>query len=175
MRKSEKGRRGILESQIWYKIIKEFNAFRIKYLLVGASAMAIYGIPRSTLDIDVYIEASSSSLKKLFQVAEKLKLETQQKDILKISHQPDLFSNQWLSFSYKNQNILDVFLADKKEFKRLYKNSKIKKDKTLKVRVASLEDIIEMKKQTARAVDLADIELIKEALRFMKKEKKCRE
>lgn len=149
--------------KIWKKIIKKLNAERLEYFLVGAAALVIYGFPRSTLDIDIYVKAQKEALHKLFKIAESLGLQSEQKSILKVSHSPNLFAGQWICFSSKGQDILDVFLADGKEFSSFYKNSRTKKDKNISIRIASLDDIIAMKKALGRKQDLADIELIKEA------------
>jgi len=155
-------------NKIWHKIIKKFNQSKLDYVLVGGAALVIHGLPRSTLDIDIYIPAKKEILNKLFNIAKSLGLKSEQKSILKISHSPNLFVNQWVCFSYKGQDILDVFLASEKEFNKLYKTSEQRKDKTISIRVACLKDIIGMKKNSGRPIDLADIELIKE----IKKHKK---
>jgi len=41
------------------KLISKLNAEEIEYALCGGLAMAIYALPRATLDIDLLIEASS--------------------------------------------------------------------------------------------------------------------
>ncbi|OQX80420.1 MAG: hypothetical protein B6D56_05090 [Candidatus Omnitrophica bacterium 4484_70.1] len=63
---------------------------------------------------------------------------------------------------------MDVFLAEEQEFQRLLKNSQVKKDGNFLVRIASLKDIIRMKKSSARPIDLADLELIKEYKKYRK-------
>ena len=124
--------------------------------------MAIYGIPRSTLDIDIYLAARKGILSKLFKFAADLGLQTRQKDILAIKDSPKLFSGQWICFSYQGYEILDVFLAPEREFRQLKKNINLKRDKDLSIRVAALEDIVKMKKTSGRATDRADIKLIEE-------------
>ncbi len=125
--------------------------------------MAVHGIPRSTLDIDIYIAARAEALNKLFKATGALRFRSEQKDIISVAHSPKLFANQWLCFSYKGQDVLDVFLAGEDEFNKLFKNSELRQDKNISIRVASLKDIIALKKASGRSVDLADIELIKEA------------
>jgi hypothetical protein len=41
------------------KLISKLNAENIEYALCGGLAMAIYALPRATLDIDLLVEASS--------------------------------------------------------------------------------------------------------------------
>ena len=151
-----------LGPEIWHKIINKFNRKKLDYVLVGAAALVVHGLPRSTLDIDIYIPAKEEALNKLFQLASSLGLESEQKTILNITHSPKLFTNQWICFSYKGQDILDVFLSGENEFRRLLKDSEVKQDKNVSVRVASLKDIEAMKKASGRPIDFADLELIKE-------------
>ncbi|MBI4845855.1 MAG: hypothetical protein HY810_05215 [Candidatus Omnitrophica bacterium] len=154
--------------EIWHKIIKKFNQTKLNYVLVRGAALVIHGLPRSTLDMDIYVPAEKEVLNKLFKIADSLGLESEQKSILVISHLPKFFVNQWICFSYEGQDILDVFLASKKEFDKLYASSEQKNDKTISIRVAALNDIEFMKKKSGRPIDLADIESIKEAKKYKK-------
>lgn len=151
------------QAQIWNKIIRKLNLSGIKYVLVGGAALVIHGLPRSTLDIDIYVPADKNTLIKLFQFADSLELKSRQRAILKLKDTPSLFANQWICFSYLKEDILDVFFTDKKEFTTLYKNSLIKKDKNLFIKVASLKDIASMKKAAGRSIDFADLKFIKKA------------
>ena len=154
--------KNILGIKIWQKIIDKLNKLKVDYVLVGAAALVAHGLPHSTLDLDIYVPAKEASINKLFKAANILGLESEQKAILHIRHSPRLFVNQWICFSYKGQDILDIFFADITDFNKLYKNSEIKKDKKISIRVASLKDIAAMKKASGRPIDLSDIELIKE-------------
>ncbi len=154
--------------EIWHKIIKKFNQTKLDYVLVGGAVLVIHGLPRSTLDIDIFVPAKEEVLNKLFKIADSLSLQSGQKSILAISHSPDFFVGQWICFSYEGQDILDVFLAGEKEFNKLYSSSEQKNDKTISVRVAALKDIELMKKKIGRAIDLADIESIKEMKKYKK-------
>ncbi len=153
---------------IWHKVINALNKAKLKYVLVGGAALIIHGLPRSTLDIDIYVPANEDTLNKLFQVMDALGLKSDQKDILNIRHFPNLFADQWICFSYNGEDVLDVFFADMNDFNKLYKNSILKKDKQIAVRVASLRDIASMKKVSGRPIDLSDIKLIEEAKRHMR-------
>ncbi|MBU4491158.1 MAG: hypothetical protein KKD69_01690 [Euryarchaeota archaeon] len=46
------------------KIIKLLNKHRIKYLLIGGFAAVLYGVPRSTFDIDIAVSLDSESISK---------------------------------------------------------------------------------------------------------------
>ena len=138
------------------------NKAKVDYVLVGAAALVAHGLPRSTLDLDIYVPAKENSLNKIFKAADTLGLQSKQRAILNIHHSPELFANQWICFSYKGQDILDVFFSDIADFNKLYKNSELKKDKNISIRVASPKDITAMKKASGRLIDLSDLQLIKE-------------
>lgn len=161
--------KGILQPQIWHKIIKGLNKTKIDYVLVGAAALVIHGAPRSTLDLDIYVPAREDIAYKLFHLADTSGLKSKERAILKFSHSPELFANQWICFSYKGQDVLDVYFTNEDEFSKLYKNSQQKKDKNLLVRVASLDDLRDMKKTSGRATDIADLALIEEIKKYKKK------
>lgn len=156
----------ILKPEIWHKIIDSLTKNKLDYVLVGGVALVVHGIPRSTLDIDIYIVAKAETVNKLFQIADALELKSEQRAILAIAHSNELIANQWVSFSYEGRDILDVFLAEEKKFKKIFKTSKLEQDKDISIRVASLKDIELMKKASGRPVDIADIELIKKAKRI---------
>ncbi len=44
------------------KIIKTLNKHKIKYLLIGGFAAVLYGVPRSTFDIDIAISPDSKNI-----------------------------------------------------------------------------------------------------------------
>ena len=122
----------------------------------------------SPLDYKIIYSMRINSRRTISEIAEDLGLQTKQKSILNISHSPELFANQWICFSYEGQDILDVFFASEDDFNKLYKNSELKKDKSLSVRVACLDDITTMKKGSGRPIDLADLKSIKESKKYKK-------
>ena len=164
----------ILRPEIRHKIIDSFNKNKLDYVLVGGAALVVHGIPRGTLDIDVYIVAKAETVNKLFKITEALGLKSKQRAILTIAHSSKLIANQWISFSYGGKDILDVFLAEQKEFEKIFKDAKLKRDKDIFIKVASLEDIELMKKASGRPVDIADIELIKETKKIKTARGGCR-
>jgi hypothetical protein len=157
--------RNILKDPIWREIIARLNEAGVEYVLVGAAALVVHGLPRATIDIDLHVPAKPEVLTHLFDLAERLDLQSQQKDILGLLNKPDLFRDQWICFSHDNEDVLDVFLAQEKEFNVLAGNAVWKTDGDLKVRVASLDDIESMKRASTRPIDKADLELIREAKR----------
>ena len=49
----------------YLRLYKSLNRNKVKYLIIGGIACIIYGVPRTTLDIDIFIEPSVKNAKKL--------------------------------------------------------------------------------------------------------------
>lgn len=51
-------------------ILSAFNARRVEYLLVGAYAVAVHGLPRATGDIDLWVRATPDNAKAAWRALE---------------------------------------------------------------------------------------------------------
>jgi predicted nucleotidyltransferase len=51
--------------QDFREFLKLLNAHRVKYLLIGGYAVAYYGYPRATADMDVWIEVETANADKI--------------------------------------------------------------------------------------------------------------
>ena len=47
--------------QKYKRLLKSFNAERVRYLLVGGYAVILHGHPRSTIDLDLWVEPSDEN------------------------------------------------------------------------------------------------------------------
>jgi hypothetical protein len=45
----------------WIELLREFNIASVKYLVIGAAAMAVHGEIRGTDDFDIWIERSAEN------------------------------------------------------------------------------------------------------------------
>lgn len=57
-------------SDDWREFLSLLISHRVKYLLVGAHALAVHAQPRFTLDLDVFVEASTTNAQKIRAVLE---------------------------------------------------------------------------------------------------------
>ena len=62
----------ITPEQLLYKIVKILNVLRIPYIITGGFAVAVWGKPRFTADIDIIIELLSKNIKSLAQALLKI-------------------------------------------------------------------------------------------------------
>ena len=128
--------------------------------------MALHGIPRLTMDIDLYIPATGSCLRAVLEtLAQDCCLTCRQEGIEGLLDNPALLEGQWLTFAtHEGVDVVDVFV----ESPELYYNLKVDAVETrigdAAVKLASLSAIRLMKLDCGRPIDLSDAALIKEFL-----------
>jgi len=150
--------------------LKVLSQAKVKFVVIGGSALVLHGIPRATLDVDIMVPADKNNLINLFHNLAKLNLFTEQEQLLRLMDKSELVVGQWLTFKDKKGNeLIDTLLEDEEKFQKVYRNSKLRKGKNLTLRVISLNDLLKMKKPSSRPIDKADLELIKERLKLEKK------
>jgi len=135
--------------------------------------MALHGIPRATLDIDILIPAQSETIINLFTATRRVGLRSHETQILRLASKPNLLVGQWITFKdSKGREFLDIGLEEIKIFKKLFSHALKRKGEGITYYVVSLEDIERMKKASGRPIDLADIALIRERRKINGKKKK---
>ena len=73
------------------------------------------------------------------------------------------------SFYHKKEHtkVVDIVLEHPLDFTEVFQRGAIKKVDDIEIYVASIDDIISMKKVSNRPKDLSDMEMLKEALKIM--------
>ena len=130
---------------------------KVKFLIVGAYALGVYGYPRATGDIDIWVEPSQENAKKIFDVLCKFG-----SPIKGISR--ETFSTKGIIFQIglpprRIDLITDI---DGVKFTNAYKNKKTITLQNLRIPFLSLKDLIRNKESTGRAKDLLDVQYLKE-------------
>ncbi|MDP2921402.1 MAG: hypothetical protein Q8O12_03430 [Candidatus Omnitrophota bacterium] len=149
--------------EIPLKALKRFAGEKLPFVIVGGVAIALHGIPRSTIDIDIVMPAEAEAAGKLFSVMRHAGLLSRDRYIFTLIDKPHLLIGQWMTLQDKSgMEIIDIFFESEKEFTGLLKHAKKIKMARLNFYVASLDDLERMKRMSARAIDMADIALIEE-------------
>jgi hypothetical protein len=52
----------------WIDLLRELNAAGARYLLVGAHAVGVHGLPRATRDIDIWVDPSPGNAELVWRV-----------------------------------------------------------------------------------------------------------
>ena len=150
----------------YLNLFKALNAHNIDYLLVGGLAVNLHGVPRLTMDVDLVIALNADNIAKLEACAKSLNLRpsvpVMLADIADANKRAALFKEKHLIalslISDKPEMpTVDIVIHHPLDFKKAYQN-KVERDISgTPVMLASIEDMITMKKAAGRAQDLADI------------------
>jgi hypothetical protein len=129
------------------------NSKNIEYLVIGGYAVALYGYPRATGDIDIWIAISKNNAQKTVEALKEFGFAV-----------PELKEELFLE---KEKNIrmgtpplcIEILTSiDGVKFEECYKNKNTVTIDNIKVNFISLNDLKKNKKASARLQDLADLE-----------------
>jgi predicted nucleotidyltransferase len=135
----------------------------VRFLLVGAYAVAVYGYPRATKDIDIFVRAAPENASSLMKALARFGA-----PLSDVSESD--FSTEGVVFQIGNspRRIGILTRISGVEFESAYANRKTISIAGMEVPIISLEDLIANKRATGRTQDLADVEKL-EALSSEKK------
>jgi len=152
-------------------IFKKLNEFHIRYVVVGGLATVLHGHVRMTSDIDMIIDLEKDEAEKAIQVFESLGFAP------RLPVPAEQFANEnirkhWITdkgmqvFSFHNTInpllSLDLFVHHPIPFTELMSRSKIINIDGTQITICSIDDLITLKEQAGRPIDMDDIERLKE-------------
>ncbi|MDI6741816.1 MAG: nucleotidyl transferase AbiEii/AbiGii toxin family protein [Smithella sp.] len=138
-------------------ILQALSDEKVRFILVGAYALAAHGYPRATMDIDIWVmpspdnaDAVLRALRRFGAALQTLTKEDLQKDgtIFQIGVAP--------------RRIDIITAASGLQFEQAYRNSIAINIEGIDVRILSIDDLILNKKATGRTKDLADTEALED-------------
>lgn len=136
------------------RLYKSLNAHRVRYLVIGGTAAIIYGVPRTTVDIDILIEKTTVNAKRILQALKAANFGTAH-----LTTPESLLRNEITIF--EDYLRLDVLTEAKGiDFMSAWKRRQVRIIRGVHVKFASLEDIIQSKRAMARSIDLQDLEIL---------------
>ncbi|MBI5345264.1 MAG: hypothetical protein HZB83_08035 [Deltaproteobacteria bacterium] len=155
------------------------NKNRVRYLVIGGIAVNLYGIERATADIDLFVELEKGNINRFVKAVREAGLKPKAPVRLEDFADPDK-RNAWriekgmIAFSLfdpKNSFfLLDVLTESPVDFKKAFSERSVRRAGRVVIPVASLEDLIRMKKASGRAQDEADVFYLKRILKGWKDE-----
>jgi len=143
---------------------------KIKYILVGGLAINLYGIPRTTIDVDIMIELNNDNILNLINCFKangfRFRQPIDEKKLTDKEYRKQLKEEKnVIVLTLENPNnpieVLDLFIDNPIDFNKAYSRKKILKVDDFEIYIASIEDIIEIKKISNRPIDISDIENLK--------------
>ncbi len=149
-----------------YQLISLLNEKSVDYIVVGGIAMALHGLVRATEDIDLFIRPTGENVSRL---KECLRSIWDDSAIEEISSDDLLGDYPAVRYGPPDDSLsMDILtrLGDAFHYEDL--QSEMADIQGLPVRVATVDTLIRMKKDTVRLQDRADAEALR--LRFGKEE-----
>ena len=139
--------------QDFKELLKLLNSKKTEYLVIGGYAVAFYGYPRATGDIDIWIALSKTNARKVVEVLKEF-------GFCLPELQEELFLKKDRNIRMGNPPLRIEFLTsiDGVEFTDCYKNRNTVVVDDIKINFISLEDLKKNKKASGRYQDLADLE-----------------
>jgi len=154
-------------------ILVELSKQNARYLVVGAVAMNAHGYFRSTYDLDIMPDLSEKNLDKFLNVLKQKKYKPRvpvNPEELKDSKKREEWYNEKNMgvFSFWRDNDtseIDLLIYHPIDFEKAYERKSIVHLQGINIPVASVKDLIEMKKISGRDKDLLDIKTLETMLK----------
>lgn len=158
--------------------LKELYHNHIQYLIVGGVAVNLHGVPRATFDFDLVISTDKENVLALLQVLKNSKY------IPSVPENPMHLADPekvafWIreknviAFSFFNEEhshqVVDIILKHPLDFQDAFSRKVTKSIDDFELYLASIEDLIVMKRESARPKDMKDIEFLNRAREFNEK------
>ena len=151
-------------------LFSALHRHHVEYVLIGGLAVALHGIERTTMDIDLCVVVSPGNLSHLVAAAQELKLtptlpvpllSLTQIDLLKDWHT----QRNLLAFALRSPDLagvtVDVLLFPPVPPQELCQRALTIDVAGVPVRLAQIDDLIALKQHAGRPIDLSDIEHLK--------------
>ncbi|HSD63207.1 MAG TPA: hypothetical protein VLB50_05385 [Ignavibacteriaceae bacterium] len=135
------------------EFIKLLNEYNVRYLIVGGYAIALYGHPRYTKDLDLWIWSNKENAKKLLEVLDKFGLSGFDYKI------EDFLNTDNIIQLGVPPNRIDLIMdLTGVDFEYCYTLRKVIEIDKIELPVIDLDNLKKNKKALGRHQDLADLE-----------------
>lgn len=131
------------------------NKNEVKYVLVGGYSVIYHGFPRTTGDLDLFVEVSKSNYKKLAQAFEQFQM-----PLFDMSEESFLHQNQINVYTFGRPPVCIEILKEISgfTFHEIYSNALNTIFEEIPMKVIHINDLKRNKKLSGRAKDLNDLE-----------------
>lgn len=145
------------------KVIRAMQQHKVSYVLVGGYAVALHGAVRGTVDIDIVISLNKKSYqnveKALNSIGLQSRLPVSASEVFSFREEyiqnRNLIAWSFVNFANPSEMVDIIITEDAKELKSVLKVSE-----DMKIKVASINDLIRIKRKAARKQDIEDIKAL---------------
>jgi len=154
----------------YLELFQNLESQNIHYMLVDGLAMNLYGVPRSTMDVDIVLAMDQDNLRAFLDMAKQMDMQpvapVSMEDLLDpVVRKSWVKDKNMIAFGLRPPDpsapTVDVLIDPPLDINVALKRMKSQNIGNCRVYLASLEDLIILKEKTGRAQDRADIEHLK--------------
>jgi len=162
---------------VFEPLFKALNDGGVRYVVVGGLAVVLHGYPRMTVDVDLIVDLDEAEAMRAIDVLVATGLHARvpvdPRDFADRSVREGWIRNRGMQvfsmFDPSNpMRVVDLFVAHPVPFEELWSRSEEFELGGTTVRVASIPDLIHLKRLAGRPQDLADIEQLETILKAKK-------
>ncbi len=151
---------------IYEEIFREFELKGVRYLVVGGMAVNLYGYVRLTMDLDIMVDLSEENLSKVVDIMEEFGytprvpvnphefISKERRDEWIREKRALVFTFIDLKSPFKH---IDIFLSNPIDFEDAYSRRETMVVGGIRINLASVDDLIRMKRSAGRPRDMEDI------------------
>lgn len=163
------------------EFFKALERAQVRYLLVGGVALHVHGVPRSTADIDLFVDLEPENVRRFLDAIESFGYRPAV-PVAAADLADEEARSRWrteknmvvLGFRSDTQRTVpvDVFVAEPFPFGEAYRRRKSSPIEGTGVRISTigLDDFIAMKEAAGRAQDLDDADALRRVRKVQEKE-----
>ncbi len=130
---------------------------KVNFLLVGAYALAAYGYPRATMDIDIWVLPSPDNADGVLRALLRFGAPLHNVSRADFEKEGTVFQ-----IGVAPRRIDIITAASGLQFEPTFRNSLIVEIEGIQVRIPSVDDLVTNKRASGRTKDLADAEALEE-------------
>ncbi len=135
------------------EFVQLLNSFQVRYLVIGGYAVAYYGHPRYTNDLDIWLDVSKANARRMVAVLNEFGFAS-----LRLTEDDFTKPNQIIQLGHPPLRIdLLVGLA-RLSFRKCFASRIVAHFDDVPVNVIDITNLIASKRSTGRTQDLADVE-----------------
>ena len=140
-------------NQDFREFVQSLNDSRVRYLVIGAYAVALHGHPRYTKDLDIWIEMTPDNAAAMVRALDQFGFSS-----LGLQSSDFLTPDQIIQLGYPPSRIDLITTPPGVDFETCYASRVIVEIDGVPVSFIGLDDLKQSKKASGRLQDLADLE-----------------
>jgi hypothetical protein len=160
--------------ELFKKLFSSLNRESVKYMVAGGIAVNLYGIERSTADIDIVLKLEKANVLKFIKLAKRLGLKPKVPVKLDDFADPEK-RDSWISekgmavFGLYDPKtpffLIDIFVESPFDFDEVYRRRKKIRSEDAIIPIVPIHQLILMKEKSNRPQDRADVFHLRKIMR----------